>query len=155
MLLTWLQFAGVFLAGILAGEELIVRWGVQPALHRLDDRSHVHARMALVRRLMVAVPVIMIPTVIVAILVVVFAGTGPGLAFRIAGIASLAVFLGCSFLGTVPINITINETWNPDAPPTDWREVVRRWEVLDTFRSSAATLAFACFLAAVALESSA
>jgi len=149
-----LQFSGLFLAGILAGEELIVRYGVQPALSSMADTPHLHARQALVRRLRVVVPIIMIPTVLVEVAVLVLVDSGPGLALRWATVIALAAFLLISFLGTVPINIQVND-WQVDAPPADWKAVVHRWEQIDVFRSSAALLAFAFALISVALRLSA
>ena len=146
-----LEALGLLLAGVLAGEEFIVRWGVQPALRSLDDRAHVHARKALVTRLRVVVPSVMVPTVLVGVAVLVVAGDRDGLALRWAGVASLVAFLLFSFLGTVPINIQVND-WDPDRPPADWRQTVRRWERIDVFRSTAALLAFVCFVAAVAVQ---
>lgn len=146
-----LELVGLFLGGLLAGEELVVRWGVQPALRRLEDRAHIQARMSLVRRLMIVVPALMIPAVLAGVAVLVFGGGGAGFAFRCAGVAALVAFLLLSFLGTVPINIKVNDTWTPESPPADWREVVARWETIDTFRAVAAILAFALFLVAAAL----
>jgi hypothetical protein len=147
-----LTFVGLLFAGILAGEEFIVRWGVQPALASMtDDRAHIQARQALVRRLRVVVPALMIPTVLVGIAVLVFGGAGDGFAFRIVGVALLVGFVLLSFLGTVPINIRVNE-WVADAPPQNWRAELRRWELIDIFRSSAALLAFVSFLVAVAVR---
>jgi uncharacterized membrane protein len=146
-----LEFVGLLFAGVLAGEELVVRYGVQPALTALEDRAHIQARQALVRRLRVLVPVIMGPTVVIGIVVLVVGGSGPGLAFRWAGAIALIAFVLFSFLGTVPINIQVND-WHVDSPPNDWRAVVHRWEQIDVFRSSAALLAFAFFLAAFARQ---
>jgi hypothetical protein len=135
-----LEVLSVVLAGLLAGEELIVRWGVQPALRSLGDRAHIEARVALVRSLRIAVPILMVPTVIAAAAVLI---TDPT-AVRWAGAALLAAFLLFSFLGTVPINMKVID-WRADNPPADWRATVRRWERIDVFRSSAAVLAFVCF----------
>lgn len=129
------------LLGLLAGEEFIVRWGVQPALARLPDDAHVRARIALVQRLKVVVPLLMLPAVLATIAVLVVAGDGTGLAWRIASAAALLVFLLASFLGTVPINIGVND-WDPATPPSDWKDVVRRWERIDVLRSTAAVAAF-------------
>jgi len=63
----------------------------------------------------------------------------------------LIAFVLFSFLGTVPINIQVSD-WQVDNPPTDWKATVRRWERIDVFRSSAAIVAFACFLIALALQ---
>lgn len=129
------------LLGLLAGEEFIVRWGVLPALARLPDDAHVRARIALVQRLKVVVPLLMLPAVLATIAVLVVAGDGTGLAWRIASAAALLVFLLASFLGTVPINIGVND-WDPATPPSDWKDVVRRWERIDVLRSTAAVAAF-------------
>lgn len=149
-----MQFLGLLLAGILAGMELLVRYGIHPALESLEDRAHILARMALVRRLRILVPAIMLPTVAVAIVVLVVGGTGDGFVFRWLGMASLLALLAFSFLGTVPINIRINDTWNADSPPDDWKAVVRRWQIIDVFRSTSALLAFVFFLVAIAVEMS-
>jgi hypothetical protein len=71
--------------------------------------------------------------------------------FRWAAGVALAAFVLLSFLGTVPINIRVIE-WDPANPPAQWQQVVRRWVLLDTFRSSAALLAFVCFLVGVARQ---
>lgn len=136
------------LIGLLAGEEAIVRWGVQPALRSLPDDAHVRARIALVKRLKVVVPSLMAPTVLASIALLVVAGGGPGLGWRIGGAVALLVFVLASFLGTVPINIGVND-WDPEHPPADWRHVVQRWERIDVLRSSAAVLAFVLFAVAI------
>jgi uncharacterized membrane protein len=146
-----LQSIGLLLAGLLAGEEFIVRYGVQPALNKLEDRSHLEARQSLVRRLRIVVPAVMIPTVLAGVAVLVFGGSGAGLGFRWGGVWALAAFVLFSFLGTVSINIQVNG-WNIDNPPADWRQTVRRWEQIDVFRSAAAIAAFACFTIAMALQ---
>jgi uncharacterized membrane protein len=146
-----LQAIGLVLAGLLAGEELVVRYGVQPALNALEDRPHIQARVALVRSLKVVVPILMVPTVLVGIAVLVFSGTGAGLACRWAGVLALVAFVLFSFLGTVPINMRVND-WQADAPPADWKATVLRWERIDLFRSSAAIVAFLCFVVAVAQQ---
>ncbi len=159
--LSILGAVGVLLAGLLAGIEFVVRYGVQPSLTALDDRAHLAARQSLVRRLRILVPAVMVPTVLLAVAVLVAsasAGTSGdaagslafALAFRIATVAALAAFLAFAFLGTVPINIQV-DSWNLDAPPADWKAVVRRWQRIDVFRSSAALLAFAFATLALAL----
>lgn len=146
-----IQAVGLVLAGLLAGTELVVRYGVQPALTRLPDQPHVLAGQALVRRLRVVVPILIVPTVLVAVAVLAIAGGHDGLAFRWAGIGCLAAFLLTAFFGTVPINIQVND-WDPERPPADWQAVVARWERLDVLRSTAAIAAFVCFVVAVAVQ---
>ncbi|MET8848887.1 DUF1772 domain-containing protein [Amycolatopsis sp. NPDC004625] len=136
----FLQYAGLFLLGVLAGEELIVRYGLHPALSRLDEHAHLLARQALVRRLRVVVPIVMLPAAALAAAVLVVVD-GPGLALRWAAVVTMAAFLLLSFLGTVPINIKV-DGWRADAPPPGWQEVVRHWARIDVLRSTAATAAF-------------
>lgn len=150
MFIPVLEIVSLLLAGLLAGEEFIVRYGVQPALSALDDLPHLLARQALVRRLRVVVPALMIPTVLLAVAVLASAGTGAGFGFRIAGLAALVAFLLFSFLGTVPINVRVND-WDAASPPSDWKAVVARWQLIDVFRSSAAILAFVLLLLAAVL----
>lgn len=132
------------LVGMLAGEEFVIRWGVQPALAALPDDAHVRARIALVKSLKVVVPMLMVPAVLASVAVLVVAGAGDGLGWRIAGAVALVAFVLASFLGTVPINIGVND-WDPARPPTDWKRVVVRWERIDVLRSSAAVVAFVLF----------
>ena len=141
----------VLFAGVLAGEEFIVRYGVQPALTSLDDLPHLRARQALVRRLRVVVPALMVPTVLLAIAALIVGGTGSGFGFRVAGLAALVAFVLFSFLGTVPINIAVND-WDAEHPPADWKRVVARWQLIDVFRSSAALLGFALLLVGLVLQ---
>lgn len=145
-----LVLVGLFLAGILAGIELVVRYGVHPALSALPDREHLLARHEVVRFVRVIVPSIMLPSVIVAVIVLATTGAGDGLPFRWAGVAAYAVYLAIVFLGTVPINDKFYE-WDAAAPPADWRAVMRRWALIDVFRSAMAVVAFALLLVAAAL----
>jgi uncharacterized membrane protein len=151
MLALLISTVGVLFAGLLAGEEFIVRYGVQPALTSLDDLPHLRARQALVRRLRVVVPALMAPTVLLAIATAVAGGAAPGFAFRVAALAALVAFVLFSFLGTVPINIRVNE-WDAEHPPADWKRVVARWQFIDVFRSSAALAGFALLLVGLVLQ---
>ncbi len=141
---TTMTIVCLILLGLLAGEELIVRWGVQPALASLDDRAHLRARIALVKQLKVVVPVLIVPAVIATAACLAVSNGEPGGAIRWAALTALLTFVLLSALGTVPINIKING-WDADQPPADWRQVVHRWTVIDVFRSSAAVLAFLLF----------
>jgi hypothetical protein len=99
----------------------------------------------------VLVPAVYLPTTLSAVAVTVLDGTGGGFGFRCLGLLAILIWSLTTFLGTVPINAA-TLTWRPDAPPDDWRAIVRKWERLDTVRFWAAVSAFAFFLAAVALR---
>ena len=139
----------VIVAGVLAGVEFVVRWGVQPALSRLDDHTSLAARKALIVRLRVLVPGIGLPALILAIVAAILGHGEAGSELRWAGAAGLVVFFVIAFAGTVPINARI-DGWSLDAPPADAQAVIRRWQLIDVFRSSAALVAFVLLVVALA-----
>lgn len=132
----------LFLTGLLAGEELVVRYGVRDPLGALDPVAQLHLRQALIRRLRVLVPAIMLPAVVTSIAAAVMQPAP----LRWAALGALGLFLVVTLGGTVPINQAVL-TWSHHTLPDGWREVVRRWERLDTVRCWAALTAFACQLA--------
>jgi len=145
-----LGFVGLFLAGILAGEELVVYYGVRVPLASLDEQPQTLMRQALIRRLRFMVPAVFVPTAVSGVAATVLGGFGPGFVFRCAGVVALLAWAAVTVPGTVPINSAILG-WDPSAPPKDWREMVRRWERFASVRPWAAMTAFALFLTAMAL----
>lgn len=139
-----LTIVALTFSGLLAGEELVVRWGVAPAISTLPDPAHLRARIALVRRLRVLVPMLIVPTLI-SVVIVVTTQLGRPAGWTALGL--LAVFVAASAFGTIPINTQVID-WDPDAPPDRWRAVVRRWEQIDVLRSSTAVLSFIALLIA-------
>jgi uncharacterized membrane protein len=146
-----IEFSSLFLAGVLAGEEFVVRFGIRGPLATLDDGPHIQLRQALVLTLRVLVPAIYVPTLLAGVAVLVLGGADAGLPFRCAGVGALIIWILVTLFGTVPINAAALD-WKPDAPPSDWKQQVDRWEQLNTVRTCAALLAFAFLLAAVALR---
>jgi uncharacterized membrane protein len=146
-----IECAGLFLAGILAGEEFVVRYGVRGPLAALDDHSHILLRQGLIRTLRILVPAIFMPAFASGIAVAILEGSGTGAAFRWAGVLTLLIWFLVTLFGTVPINEGAIE-WQPDAPPRDWKALVDKWERLNTLRTWAAILAFVFFLTAVAQQ---
>jgi hypothetical protein len=108
-------------------------------------------RQALIYRLRVMVPAIFALTILSGVAVTLVNGLDHGFVFRGAGLLALVTFIALTLGGTVPINQAAL-TWNPAAPPTNWRALVKRWEQLDTARCWLAVAAFALFLAAIAVQ---
>jgi Domain of unknown function (DUF1772) len=140
-----LELVSLFFAGLLAGEEVVVRFGVRGPLGAMDPQPQILFRQRLIRTLRLLVPGIFLPTAVLAIIVTVMHGD----VARMVALAALLVWALVTFLGTVPINKAALE-WRPDAPPANWRVLTRRWELLDTVRCWAAVIAFALLLAALA-----
>ncbi len=145
MLAGALGFANVFCAGLLAGEEFVIRFGVRAPLAALDPPAHIRLRQNLIRTLRLLVPVILSAALLTGGAALAYDHSAPGTAYRFAGLAILAVFLAITLGGTVPINQAAL-TWNPLAPPPDWTDKIKTWERLDDWRTVAALAAFACFL---------
>ena len=146
-----LHVTAVVLAGLLAGTEFIVRWGVQPALSRLDARTSLAARKSLIRALRALVPSIGLPTLAFAGLSAVNGRDTDGAMLRWAAVIALVVFFAIAFAGTVPINARI-DAWSLDDPPADAEAVIRRWQLIDVFRSSAAVIAFVLLVVGLELS---
>jgi len=106
MLLNVIQ---IFLVGLVAGEEFVVRYGLRRAMAALPDLVHLQTRISLVKRLKYVVPLIMIPAFVASVVLLVAAGGSAGMAWRIAGIAAFTAYLLLSFFGTVPINMKVND----------------------------------------------
>jgi uncharacterized membrane protein len=149
---TVLDFVNLFFAGILAGALFVIDYGVGRAIAAiLDEQSQIQLRQALIRSLRVLVPAIFILTILSGIAITVLDGFDPGFTFRLAGLLVVLTSFLLALLGTAPINAAAL-TWQPSAPPKNWRTLVSRWERLDRARTLAAVTAFALFLTATALE---
>ena len=151
MLVHVLEFMNVLSAGVLAGEEFVIRYGVRAPVASLDERPHLLLRQALIRSLRILVPAVFGLTILSGIAATILGGSGLGLELRCAGLLALLVFFSITLGGTVPINQAIL-TWDVAAPPQDWQTLVKRWERLDTARTWAAISAFCLFLAAVVAQ---
>ncbi|HTA07070.1 MAG TPA: DUF1772 domain-containing protein [Streptosporangiaceae bacterium] len=138
-------------AGLLAGEEITIRYGVRAPLARLDDQTHIRVRQALIRRLRVLVPAVYLATIVSAATTAIVDGTSGGLALRSAALVALVAWIAVTVGGTVPINSAALD-WEPSAPPGDWRVRVDQWERLNSVRAWLAVAAFALLLVATALH---
>jgi uncharacterized membrane protein len=146
-----LGFVNLFCSGILAGEELVIHYGVRSPLASLEDRPQTLLRQALIRRLRVLVPAIFVPTILLGAAVTVLDGFGPGFVFRFAGVFALLTWALVTLPGTAPINSAILN-WDSSELPENWQTIVSRWERFASVRPWGAMAAFAMFLTATALS---
>jgi uncharacterized membrane protein len=142
--------ANLFFAGLLAGEEFAICYGLRPALGRLDAPLQISIRQTLIRRLRVLVPLLFFAALLTSLAVLYATALGGALYLRGAGVVALFAFIAVTLGGTVPINKAAL-AWRPAAPPPDWRAQLRRWERLDIVRCWLALAAFALLLAATGL----
>ncbi|MGO8948038.1 MAG: hypothetical protein ACLQUY_10325 [Ktedonobacterales bacterium] len=148
---TILDFVNLFFAGILAGMEFALHYGLTGSTEVLNEQAQLQLRQALVLRLRVLVPAFFLPTVLSAIAVTALAGAAPGLWFRCAGLLALLIWIVIRVIGTVPIN-SATLTWQPDAPPKNWKALVNHAERFHDVGVWAVVMAFALFLTATALK---
>jgi uncharacterized membrane protein len=146
---TVLDVVTVFFAGLLAGALFVIDYGVRAPLGGLEAQSQIQTRQALILRLRVLVPAIFVPTVLLGAAVILLNGNSAGFGFRVAALLLVLVSFLLTLFGTARIN-AVALTWQPSAPPSNWRLLVSRWERLDQLRTWAAVLGFALFVTAMA-----
>ncbi len=61
-----------------------------------------------------------------------------------AGLFAIASLLVTRF-GNVPVNVMIR-SWNPEAPPQDWLEHLRRWNMFNVVRTLAGAASFVAMI---------
>jgi uncharacterized membrane protein len=147
-----LDFLTLLGAGLLAGALFVIDYGVGRAVVAIpDEPTQIQVRQALIRSLRVLIPTIFVSTLLLGIATTVVDGSDPGFGFRLAGLLVLLTSFLFALFGTAPINAAVL-TWQPSAPPDNWRTLVSRWERLDKVRTWAAVTAFALFLTATAVQ---
>ena len=98
--MAWTVLIALFFGGLLAGGELVVRFGVRGPLARLDPHSHIEMRQGLIRTLRVLVPTLFA----LAFLSNVAAAIAATTPLRIGVVVLLLGFISVTLAGTVPIN---------------------------------------------------
>jgi hypothetical protein len=113
--------------------------------------AHLAMRQALIRRLRIVMPPLMVTAGgSVGLVALLQYRTGAFLPSCLSLMCAV-VPIGVSGLGNGPLMLRVL-TWSPDTPPADWSEVIDRWERLDTLRRTAAVGAFGCQVLAVLWE---
>jgi hypothetical protein len=146
-----LDFANLFFAGLLAGIEFVIHYGLRAPAEVLDEQSQLQLRQALVLRLRVLVPAFFLPAAVSGIAVTVLDVGAPGFWLRGAGLLAMLIWIVIRVVGTVPIN-SATLTWQLSAPPKNWKALVNHAERFHIVGVWAVVLAFALFLAAMALQ---
>jgi hypothetical protein len=144
------EFLNLFFAGVLAGEELVICYGVRTVVAVLDQRPQIELRHALIRKLRTLVPAIFVLAALSGLAAMSLDGTGGGFRLRCLAALCLLIWVVITLFGTIPIKKD-TLTWRPDAPPNDWRVLLRRWERFDIARCWAAVISFAFLVAAVGM----
>ena len=144
------EFLSLFFAGVLAGEELVICYGVRTVVAVLDQQPQIQLRHALIRKLRALVPATFILTALSGVAAMSLDRTRAGFGLRCFAALGLLIWVVTTLLGNAAIN-KFTLTWRPDAPPDDWRVLVGRWERFSMARCWAAVISFACLVVAVGM----
>jgi len=150
-----IDVATIVVAGTLTGNELAVAVFFHPRMSALDDATHVRAVQALAVILGRVMPFWYALTTLLSIGMAfsLSSGTlGSWLAFSAAGL--FIAMIVYSVLLPVPINNQVAR-WKPDALPANWRDLRRRWDMLNTIRVIFLLLALTLLAASLAVQSAA
>ena len=146
-----LAFVNVFFAGMLAGVEFIIHYGLRAPTEVLDDQSQLKLRQAMVLRLRVLVPAFFVPTAVSGIAATILDGFAPGFWYRCVGVLAVLIWVLIRVIGTIPINSATVE-WQLSAPPKNWKELINHAERFHIVGVWAAVAAFAFFLTSMTLK---
>jgi hypothetical protein len=144
--LVLLHLINLFFAGILAGMEIVIHYGLRSPAEVLSDSAQLRLRQALILKLRVLVPAVFLPMALSGVSISVLDRESPGTAFRYVGLLALGVWILIRIVGTVPIN-SATLGWDSAAPPNDWKARVTRAERFHDVGAWAVVISFACFLA--------
>jgi hypothetical protein len=92
-------------------------------------------------------PILGNAAIVFVVLATFFARTVPAaFLLSVLGLVLIIGDMAVTLKGNVPINRVV-QSWQPDAPPPEWREIRDRWERLHSIRTALIVAGFA-FLAA-------
>jgi hypothetical protein len=141
------QFVGMTMTGLLAGNEVGTLIGIHPALRALPLRAEIEAEQALNGRLTRFMPFYLSGTVLAAVAAAADRRGGPGFRRAAAAAGASALMLGITLVGNVPLNSrTLSYPGAGDA--AGWSAIRRPWERLHVARVLLDLAAFAALVSA-------
>ena len=141
------QFAGVTMTGLLAGNELSTLIGFHPALRALPLDAEIVTEQALTARLGKIMPFYMVGTVAAAIAAAVERRGKPGFRLAVPGAGATVLMLTITLIGNLPLNAATLE-YPATGDASGWAAIRRRWQRLHTVRVLLDLGAFAALAAA-------
>jgi hypothetical protein len=142
-----LLFLNLLCAGILAGIEIAIHYGLTGPAELLAETPQIRLRQALILRLRWLVPAFFMPTALTAIALMILQYTSSGMLLRMLGTLCVLIWIFVRFIATVRINSATLE-WDADAPPKDWKRQITDAERFHIVGTWAAIMIFVLFLIA-------
>jgi uncharacterized membrane protein len=134
--LDFLGFITLIIAGFTACAEFTSYALVHPVIRQLPQKQHIHFEQGSLKTYGLIMPAFMPLSVILTLSFAIFAKESGGIElisrFSAAAMFILATIITLRF--NVPINKAIKE-WDADNPPTDWKEIRKRWMFFQSIRS--------------------
>ena len=142
-----LQFTNLLFAGVLAGCEIGIHYGVGSPPLIIGDTASLQVRQAAGRRLRILIPGLFLPTAITAVMITIREGAAPYARLRWMALLCLAVWIGTRAFVTVPVNSAVLD-WPASSPPAGWKDRIALAQRVHIIGVWATLLAFVCLLAA-------
>ncbi len=142
-----LRFLSILCSGLLAGAFLYAGLNVVATFYDVPVNVHLIFRVALMKHNSIVMPALTILSIILPLIYALIMKKEEKTSRRFLFIAStMAVaILVTTFFGNVPINGMI-KTWVPEAPPHNWRDILREWNTYHVVRTITAIGGFICVL---------
>src|SRR5882757_10056563 len=134
--------------GLLAGTFFYAKFNVLPTFWEVPIETHLRFRVALMQHNGITVQSLMAAAILSTIWFT-WINRRQKVTCILAGFAillTIATFIITRF-GNVPINAQI-KTWVPTAPPANWIDVLKTWDLYHTFRTVTAIGSFVVVLIA-------
>jgi uncharacterized membrane protein len=134
--LDFLGFITLIIAGFTACAEFTSYALVHPVIRQLPQKQHIRFEQGSLKTYGLIMPIFMPVSVILTLSFALFTKELGGIEltsrFSSAGMFILATIITIFY--NVPINKVIQQ-WDADNPPTDWKEIRKRWMFFQSIRS--------------------
>lgn len=148
-----LGFVTVVMTGFTACAEFGSYAFVHPVIRALPTEQHLQVEQGLLKTFGRVMPVFMTLCVVLAVAYAVQMNGQQGLARSVRWAAAVAFALALIFtiIFNVPINLATGR-WDPNHPPSDWKQTRTRWEFFQGIRSWLLLIGFVLLSLALTLK---
>ena len=148
-----LEFVGLVITGFTSCAEFGSYAFVHPVIRRLPRDHHVSVEKGLLKTFGRVMPVLMTLCVVLSFAYAMQLRGEQGMGGIVRWAAALAFLaaLVSTLIFNVPINLA-TERWDPQNPPSNWKQTRNRWEFFQGFRSWLLLTGFVLLCLAVVLR---
>ncbi len=143
-----LGIIAVLAAGLMVGNELAIAVFIHPTLDRLSDNVHLPVASALARLLGRFMPFWYVLVILLTLAEIVIEWHQSGRLPR--GLAASGILWLVASVYSITTEVPINNriaSWTKEAPPANWKNFRRRWDLLHRWRMVLLLVALAFLIA--------